>query len=239
MKLVHGRTLAALLAERTQPDEDRPHFLGIFEQVCQTMAYSHARGVIHRDLKPSNVVVGSFGEVQVVDWGLAKVLRAAGAADRAAQGRGLDNTMLTVRNGRAANASRAGSVLGTPAYMAPEQARGETDWLDERVDVFGLGVILSEILTGEPSVRRTVASSTMKPLAEPAEQVDWVAKEALPKEPPSTPRVFRKVSHTPRRSPSAALHRVSSYSIRPSAVLAVQPARAELAALAVMPRGQT
>ena len=74
MKLVRGRTLAELLQGRSSPDQDRPRFLGIFEAVCQTMAYAHARGVIHRDLKPSNVMVGSFGEVQVMDWGLAKVL---------------------------------------------------------------------------------------------------------------------------------------------------------------------
>ena len=72
MKLVKGRTLAALLAERSEPD--LPRFLSIFEAVCQTVAYAHSRGVIHRDLKPSNVMVGSFGEVQVMDWGLAKVL---------------------------------------------------------------------------------------------------------------------------------------------------------------------
>ena len=78
MKLVKGRTLAALLEERAGPGTDLPRFLGIFEQVCQTVAYAHARGVIHRDLKPSNIMVGSFGEVQVMDWGLAKVLPQGG-----------------------------------------------------------------------------------------------------------------------------------------------------------------
>ena len=80
MKLVKGRTLEAILQERSSPSEDLPRFLGIFEQVCQTVAYAHARGVIHRDLKPANVMVGRFGEVQVMDWGLAKVLTGDGVA---------------------------------------------------------------------------------------------------------------------------------------------------------------
>ncbi len=73
MKLVKGQTLATQLAKRATPQDNLPRFLTIFEQVCQTVAYAHARRVIHRDLKPSNVIVGSFGEVQVTDWGLAKV----------------------------------------------------------------------------------------------------------------------------------------------------------------------
>jgi eukaryotic-like serine/threonine-protein kinase len=150
MKLVMGRTLAALLAARGNPEEDRARFLGIFEQVCQTMSYAHARGVIHRDLKPGNVMVGSFGEVQVMDWGLAKVLRADASPDGPDPERPTHNGVESGRDGSAADASRVGSVLGTPAYMAPEQARGETVWLDERVDVFGLGAILCEILTGQP-----------------------------------------------------------------------------------------
>ena len=75
MKLVKGRTLAELLAERASTDAERGKLLSIFEDVCQTVAYAHSKSVIHRDLKPANVMVGAFGEVQVVDWGLAKVLR--------------------------------------------------------------------------------------------------------------------------------------------------------------------
>ena len=116
------------------------------------MAYAHARGVIHRDLKPSNVMVGTFGEVQVMDWGLAKVLPRGASPTRPAAQPAQETVITTVRSGSAGSGgeSQAGSVLGTPAYMAPEQARGEVERIDERADVFGLGAILCEILTGRP-----------------------------------------------------------------------------------------
>jgi serine/threonine-protein kinase len=152
MKLIRGRTLAALLEGRADAAEDRPRHLAVFEQVCQTMAYAHSCGVIHRDLKPSNVMVGHFGEVQVMDWGLAKVIDRGGVADeeRSLRGHADAEPVRTLRTGSTADESRAGSVLGTPSYMAPEQARGRLDTLDERADVFGLGAILCEILTGLP-----------------------------------------------------------------------------------------
>jgi serine/threonine-protein kinase len=154
MKLVKGQTLAALLAARKGPAEDLPRFVGVFGQVCQTLAYAHARGVIHRDLKPSNVMVGAFGEVQVMDWGLAKVLPRGGAAD---EHQPPAQEVSVIRTGRSAGTpqeagshTHVGSVLGTPSYMAPEQARGAVDLVDERADVFGLGAILCEVLTGQP-----------------------------------------------------------------------------------------
>jgi eukaryotic-like serine/threonine-protein kinase len=152
MKLVKGQTLGELLAERKSPADDLPRFLNIFHQVCQTMAYAHARDVIHRDLKPSNVMVGSFGEVQVMDWGLAKVLPRGGVVDDAGpRPAPAHQTVIAARIGTDSDLSQAGSVMGTPAYMAPEQARGEIDSVDERADVFALGSILCEILTGRPA----------------------------------------------------------------------------------------
>ena len=154
MKLVKGDTLARLLAARKDPRDSLPRLLTIFEAVAQTVAYAHARGVIHRDLKPSNVMVGAFGEVQVMDWGLAKVLARGGTDDDDGAGKHRhDETIIaTARSGSAdSDLSRAGSVLGTPSYMAPEQARGEIDRVDERADVFALGSILCEILTDEPA----------------------------------------------------------------------------------------
>jgi serine/threonine-protein kinase len=159
MKLIRGQTLARVLAGCKYLKDERPRLLRVFEQVCQALAYAHSRGVVHRDLKPANVMVGAFGEVQVMDWGLAKVLPRGGAGEPPAQGEQPDESGGSVRTVRsspenrdwAAAQTQAGSVLGTPAYMAPEQARGELDRLDERVDVFALGAILFELLTGQPA----------------------------------------------------------------------------------------
>ncbi len=133
MKLVRGRRLdeyviaAIPLAERLQ----------IFERLCEAVAFAHAQGVIHRDLKPENVMVGPFGEVLVMDWGVAKVK----AAPELPRMHGAEPGVPPER-GR----TGAGTVLGTPGYMAPEQARGESTQVDERSDVHALGVILGTLL---------------------------------------------------------------------------------------------
>jgi tetratricopeptide (TPR) repeat protein len=148
MKLIKGKTLAALLKERGGLDQDQPRLLAIFEQVCQTVAYAHSQSILHRDLKPANIMVGTFGEVQVMDWGLAKLVGSDG--EKAAEAAGQSSTIFSVRTGALDSATQTGQALGTPAYMAPEQARGEVAQLDQRSDVFGLGAMLCEILTGQP-----------------------------------------------------------------------------------------
>jgi serine/threonine-protein kinase len=207
MKLVKGRTLAEHLQDRASPSDELPCYLDAFQTVCQTMAYAHARGVIHRDLKPSNVMVGNFCEVQVMDWGLAKVLPRGGAVDDATAGKNHeppkgDTVIATARSGSSADLSQAGSILGTPAYMAPEQARGETEQLDERCDVFALGSILCEVLTGGPAfLGRTTGEIQRKAalgdLADAHVRLDGcgaepelveLAKNCLAREPEDRPR---------------------------------------------------
>jgi serine/threonine-protein kinase len=160
MKLIKGQTLDDLLDERTDPGADRGRFIAVFEQVCQAVAYAHARRVIHRDLKPQNIMVGAFGEVQVMDWGLAKVLGETkmGRVPTDSDAR-VATEILSARDSDGSE-TQAGSVLGTPAYMAPEQAVGAIEQVDERSDVFGLGGVLAVILTGWPPFVSDSAEST-------------------------------------------------------------------------------
>ncbi|MEM6468590.1 MAG: protein kinase [Planctomycetota bacterium] len=181
MKLVEGQTLAERLSRRRDFECDLPGFLGVFQQICQTMAYAHNRGVIHRDLKPSNIMIGPFGEVQVMDWGLAKVLSNSECETRKPStdrrnpnvyhsDRDFDSTTDTKHLCNVVG-TQFGCVIGTPAYMPPEQANGRIDDLDQRSDVFGLGAILCEILTGSPPYRHQEPSQVYR-MAATASLVD-------------------------------------------------------------------
>ena len=123
--------------------------LTIFQKVCDAIAFAHSKGVIHRDLKPANIMLGEYGEVLVMDWGLA---RASGHNE--AEGSEPERTI--VRSARqdegSAMMTMTGMVLGTPQYMPPEQARGETDKVDARTDIYSLGAILYHVLTLEPPI---------------------------------------------------------------------------------------
>jgi tetratricopeptide (TPR) repeat protein/predicted Ser/Thr protein kinase len=170
MKLIRGKSLAELLEARDDVKADRRRFLGIFEQIAQTLAYAHARGVIHRDLKPANVMVGAFGEVQVVDWGMGKVL---GGDDTPEEPLPADVPVepASEEGDRPDLRSTLGSAMGTPGYMPPEQARGALGEIDTRSDVFALGAILLEILTGQPAQGGTPMERLVKALR--ADPRDW------------------------------------------------------------------
>jgi len=164
MKLIRGYTLSTIIWPReagaSETNSSTPHvipaqYLSIFEAICQAMGYAHAHHVIHRDLKPDNIMVGAFGEVQVMDWGLAKVLHAHDPSIILESPASDPELTVQYQNESQIHTSgsqltTAGSVLGTPAYMAPEQALGANAKIDARADVFGLGAILCCLLTGKP-----------------------------------------------------------------------------------------
>jgi serine/threonine protein kinase len=162
MKLIKGVTLDQLLKSTAEPLS----VLGIFESIAQAIGYAHAHGVIHRDLKPLNIMVGAFGEVQVMDWGLAKVLAAQGRTAPDSDETDYDpnatqplGTQFNV-NVNDTDRTQYGEIRGTPSFMPPEQAIGAIDDVSERSDVFGLGGILCAMLTGKPVFIGENAEST-------------------------------------------------------------------------------
>jgi serine/threonine protein kinase len=164
MLYVRGKTLTDLLAENAAGDtrEEYFRFLNIFLRVCDAVAFAHSRGVVHRDLKPDNIMVGNFGEVYLMDWGIARLLHRTGGLPQAtpgqpartmamaAIGKSLEDIMpVRVRAGGVTN-DETGQIIGTFFYMSPEQALAELEHIDERTDIFLLGGVLYEILTKQP-----------------------------------------------------------------------------------------
>ena len=170
MKYVRGQRLDEWLAGAPP----RAASLRMFQRICEAVAFAHARGVVHRDLKPQNIMVGAFGEALVMDWGLAREGPAAAASDP--QTPSLDPLVAAADTLPAPRPSSTGhgTLLGTPGYMSPEQARGETGAIDERSDVFALGAILYFLLAGRAAF--------------PGDSVEDVMARTLDDEPPALSR---------------------------------------------------
>jgi WD40 repeat protein/tRNA A-37 threonylcarbamoyl transferase component Bud32 len=187
MKMVEGITLQkvlALLREGVPATVEKyplPALLTAFQKVCDAIAFAHSRGVIHRDLKPANVMLGKFGEVLVMDWGLAKIIGRAPTDASTTE----PAVVRGARDGEAADYhTMSGSVVGTPYYMSPEQARGEVETLDARSDIFTLGAILYEILVLE----RAFSGKTIAEVLDKVTRVDFA---------PPARRATKPLAHLP------------------------------------------
>jgi hypothetical protein len=193
MKRVDGVSLLDLLQTRGGKAEYRFELLEMFLRICETVAFAHSRGVVHRDLKPRNIMAGPFGEVLVLDWGLAKVVNCPDVA----------RPMASMRSFPEADPYRTlnGTAVGTPAYMSPEQAMGEVDSLDRRCDIYSLGVILYEILAGVSPYVRGEARKVMHQVSHGM----WTRLDQRP-EPSRLPRALIAIVHR-----AMAFERVERY----------------------------
>jgi len=199
MKLVRGRSLRALLDDQRAHPRDDAIFplsrrLEVLVKTSEAVAFAHGEGVLHRDLKPDNILVGELGEVQVMDWGLAKLLDVAETAAPGDAGHGplaRDTPAITVD----------GEVAGTPAYMAPEQAAGDVLALDRRTDVFALGAVLYEMLTLEAPY----AAPTIYVALDLAREAAWmpVARRIRAAPRPRPPRAPRELAAIAERAMAA------------------------------------
>jgi WD40 repeat protein/serine/threonine protein kinase len=157
MRFIMGDSLKLTIDRFHDPRQTPPEsralalrkLLGTFLAVCQAIHYAHSRGILHRDLKPDNIMLGKFGETLVVDWGLAKPVSQAEPGADAAE-RSLGEAPLRPMSGSGSVETQAGSMVGTPSYMSPEQAMGRRDLLGQASDVYGLGATLYCLLTGKP-----------------------------------------------------------------------------------------
>jgi eukaryotic-like serine/threonine-protein kinase len=164
MKLVRGTRLD-VFTEAAGVSE----VLRIFLRVAETVGFGHARGVIHRDLKPANIMVGAFGEVLVLDWGIARIIGGGVEPDSS----GVSEKQVAMAEGDTA----PGSVLGTPGFMAPEQAQGEVHLVDARTDIYALGAILKTVL-GDKAPRPLSAVAAKACAPEPAHRYGSAAEFA-------------------------------------------------------------
>ncbi len=165
MPLVRGRELGRLFALAREKREgwSLQRLLTVFVRVCEAVAYAHSKGVVHRDLKPSNVMVGAFGETYVMDWGLARVIadvRASVEGEASAAAIISEPRERAERATGSAYATRQGAVIGTPAYMSPEQAAGQLERIGPRSDVYAIGAMLYQLLAGTMPYADSTANLT-------------------------------------------------------------------------------